>query len=94
MAVRISFALFARAIGENVVFTAALNTRYQPTFKIFNFQTVEEHEKASKKEFAPGYKTSSEWLVQHERFVAFSKKYVNAKNLHVRIVRSSFDSVG
>lgn len=50
------------------------------------FKTVEDQQnaEAKKKEFAPGYRTSSEWLVGHERYVAFSKKQLHAKGKRVR----------
>eukprot|EP01126_Amoeba_proteus_P002583 TRINITY_DN10807_c0_g1_i8.p1 TRINITY_DN10807_c0_g1~~TRINITY_DN10807_c0_g1_i8.p1 ORF type:complete len:475 (-),score=65.38 TRINITY_DN10807_c0_g1_i8:109-1533(-) len=51
------------------------------------FKTVEESEMASKKEFAPGYKTSSDWLVQHERFVAFSRKFVTAASKCEKLIQ-------
>lgn len=43
------------------------------------FKTREESEQASSKEFSKGYKTSSEWLVAHERYIAFGKKYLENK---------------
>lgn len=48
-----------------------------------SYKNVEEYEKAqgNKKEFSPGVKTASEWLVLHERYVAFSKKYLHNKAL-------------
>eukprot|EP01126_Amoeba_proteus_P059481 TRINITY_DN7771_c0_g1_i13.p1 TRINITY_DN7771_c0_g1~~TRINITY_DN7771_c0_g1_i13.p1 ORF type:complete len:584 (+),score=91.91 TRINITY_DN7771_c0_g1_i13:1-1752(+) len=44
------------------------------------FKTVEEQEKATNADFLPGYKTASDWLVQHERYIAFSKKFFFAKS--------------
>jgi len=44
------------------------------------FKNVEEQQKAGKK-FADGFATSSEWLVSHERYVAFCKKYTENKSL-------------
>jgi len=51
------------------------------------FKTVEEQQKAEGKEFAPGYQTSSDWLVGHERYVAFSNKQVHAKGQHDKATR-------
>jgi len=49
------------------------------------YKNVEEYEKSqgakSKKEFSPGVKTASDWLMLHERYVAFSAKYLNNKAL-------------
>jgi ariadne-1 len=46
-----------------------------------SYKTVEDYEKSqgNKKDFAPGIKTASEWLVLHERYVAFSKKCLENK---------------
>jgi len=43
------------------------------------FKTKEEAE--GKTEFAPGYATSSLWLVAHERYIAFTNKVVQNKGL-------------
>eukprot|EP01127_Copromyxa_protea_P018307 TRINITY_DN572_c0_g1_i2.p1 TRINITY_DN572_c0_g1~~TRINITY_DN572_c0_g1_i2.p1 ORF type:complete len:570 (-),score=109.24 TRINITY_DN572_c0_g1_i2:110-1762(-) len=50
------------------------------------YKTLEEQQKAEG-EFAPGYQTSSAWLVGHERYVAFSNKQVHAKGQHDKAVR-------
>jgi len=39
-----------------------------------SFKTVEEAQEKSGKKFADGFSTASDWLVSHERFVAFGKK--------------------
>jgi len=45
------------------------------------FKTTEEREQSGKKEFAKGYATSSQWLVAHERYIAFGKKHLENKAL-------------
>jgi len=53
------------------------------SYQCQSYKNVEEYEKSqgNKKEFAPGIATASEWLVLHERYVAFSKKYLQFKAL-------------
>jgi len=38
-------------------------------------------------EFAPGFKTSSDWLVQHERYVAFSARFVKGRGKYTQSVK-------
>eukprot|EP01126_Amoeba_proteus_P059479 TRINITY_DN7771_c0_g1_i11.p1 TRINITY_DN7771_c0_g1~~TRINITY_DN7771_c0_g1_i11.p1 ORF type:complete len:234 (+),score=53.66 TRINITY_DN7771_c0_g1_i11:1-702(+) len=51
-----------------------------PHWKQWYQRRVREQEKATNADFLPGYKTASDWLVQHERYIAFSKKFFFAKS--------------
>jgi hypothetical protein len=45
---------------------------------------VEEAQAKNKAEFANGFQTASDWLVAHERYVAFDKKFGENKTAAVR----------
>eukprot|EP01127_Copromyxa_protea_P011215 TRINITY_DN2803_c0_g1_i1.p1 TRINITY_DN2803_c0_g1~~TRINITY_DN2803_c0_g1_i1.p1 ORF type:complete len:616 (+),score=131.37 TRINITY_DN2803_c0_g1_i1:1825-3672(+) len=73
--------------GHQFCFVCKGNWGSCSVYRCSKYKTVEEQEKNTGKDFAPGFKTSSEWLVQHERFVAFSKKYINAKQQHDKVLK-------
>jgi len=54
-------------------------------YKCSTFKSKEEAEEAAFKtqggEFSPGFKTPTDWLIDHERFVAFSNKSMQYKKL-------------
>jgi ariadne-1 len=54
-------------------------------YKCANFKSKDEAEKSvwekGKEEFSPGFKTPTDWLLSHERYVAFSNKSLEYKKL-------------
>jgi len=54
-----------------------------------SYKTVEEAQAKSKNKFAEGFDTASDWLVNHERYVAFDKK-VSENKVNAEFVEGKF----